>query len=141
MHCSRLRIAASLSVLMPLGTAAYCASVTQWKPLSVPAFMAAGTVPRTRGLMYQPVVLAMTSTVPLARFYIVLPGAALVRRRAGAELLEVVPGLRPAGGRVLGVRVAEQVRQAHQEGTARPGVLRYGVLELAGVCLAPGEQL
>src|SRR6266516_2033979 len=73
MYWSRLRIAESLSLLMPFGTDAYCASVTQWKPLRLPTFMVAGTVPRTRGLMYQPVVLAIIQTEPLAMFFMVLP--------------------------------------------------------------------
>src|SRR5262249_57254391 len=50
LNCSRLMMAESLSLPTPLGTTAYCASVTQWKPFSVVILSPIGTVPRTRGL-------------------------------------------------------------------------------------------
>src|SRR6266508_521225 len=73
MSCSSRRIADILSADTPLGTTANCASITQWKPFSVVILKSFGTVPSTRGLQSQPVVLATIQTLPEPRFFIVLP--------------------------------------------------------------------
>src|SRR3982751_2747727 len=73
MYCSRLRIAESLSLLTPFGTAANCASDTKWKPFIVVILAVFGTVLIARPLMSQPVVLAIIQAEPAARFFIVLP--------------------------------------------------------------------
>ncbi len=70
-----------------------------------------------------------------------LAGRRRIERDRLAELLEVVPRLRPAVDRVLRVGVAEQVGQAHQQRAARPGVGRPGVLHRARIRLGVGEQV
>src|SRR5690348_2335103 len=72
MNCSSCRIAVSLSLLTPFGTAANWASLTQWKPFIVVIFVVFGAVLMARALMSHPVVLATIHADPLASFFIVL---------------------------------------------------------------------
>src|SRR2546430_1623447 len=66
------RIAAiSSSLLTPLGITPYWASLTHVRFWYLATFMLAGTGPSARGLMYQPVVVAIRLTVPWAIFVIV----------------------------------------------------------------------
>src|ERR1035437_3213591 len=67
----RSRSAVRTSAETPLGITAYWASVTQVMFWKLPTAVDFGTVPSTIGLMYQPVVVAIMSTVPAARSFIV----------------------------------------------------------------------
>ena len=92
-----------------------------------------GTMPRTRGLMSQPVVETIMSRDALAELLHRRAGAGRVVLDVLAELLEIGPGLVPALHRVLRIAVAEDVGQAHQEGAAGAGIGRARIDEAVRV--------
>src|SRR5215472_12414800 len=71
MKASSRMAAISSSLDTPFGITPYWASLTHVWFWYLPTIMLAGTVPSARGLMYQPVVVAIMLTVPCAMFVIV----------------------------------------------------------------------